>query len=584
MALVKLLARIGPAAASFFMPLPGKPIAPDGGMLNIKTRVSLAFMLVLLLLVGVVYELHTLVDSMAASIEMTSEKDMATMAVAEGLQSSFLAQSRAVRDFAGSPSLRNLAALEAEHRTTTELLRRARGLARDGDSLAVVRNLRRLSVRHAAETRRYTVLRRRKGSSAADASRKRVEVNFDRAFRLSEQLMLQARAKALRHGKKGLQLAQRAHDVAVAASPSAVALALVLMILLVASINRPLRTMVKGVAAIRAGDLSVRTALNRQDELGEFSVALDDTLDHLANERRGLQRANERLREEHERAEEELRLARLVQAQLLREPQLESEQYRVTALLKPAGFVGGDFYQFSKRGPGVRIVVGDVAGKGVPAALTMAASLALFSDSSMDGRRPRQVLRAVNEALLGSIEMGPTPFVTALVLDWDPAGGRLVFATAGHPMPFLLGSSVGQLEGAGSLPLGLYLDVEFPEHEAVLRPGEQLVAFTDGITDVHQTNSARLDVEGLARTLADNIERKGPALLEALEGKLKSMDVDPEDDQTLVVLEALGPGLRRLGLPRVAASTSAKVAASASTGEPAPGSARRAWRARADRA
>jgi len=508
---------------------------------SIRTRIALAFIIVSLTFVGVTYALHVLVDSMASSLEVIAERDTATMAVSDRIQTSLLTQARALRSYARSGDVRHLDVLRREELRAPALIEDAARVTGDGEPKALVADLRaRLLVHHVRERRRLSALASAGHEEAALASAERMELHVDRALALAQRLMSLARERSLSHGAQGGLTADRAHDVAVAATPAIAALAFVLSSLLALSILRPLNRMLKGVEAVRRGDLSVRTGLDRRDELGQFSAALDSTLDRLAFEREELENANGHLEREHRRAEDELELARLVQLRLLPEPTLRAKEYELAALLRPAGFVGGDFYHFLPRPWGVRVFVGDVAGKGVPAALTMASSLALVSQPRMEDAGPRQLLRKLNDSLIGNIELGPTPFVTAVVVEWEPATGTLRYSTAGHPLPVLCRDGRAEsLPGNPAMPLGLYENVEFGQEQAVLAPGERLAVFTDGLTDLKTPKGERLGLEPLLAALLSSPGLRGPALVEAVADSLEAGSTGRQDDETLVVLEAL---------------------------------------------
>ncbi len=509
--------------------------------MSIKTRIGLAFILILLMFVGVTYELHVLVDDMGASLELIGKKDTAMMAASDRIQSSLLNQTRILRRLRHSGNPEEVVSLRREEASIRPMLAEAQALVTTSRGESIMAELRRLFALQTRETDELARLAARGDKARVQVAADKVDVHVDHTLFAAQRLMTLARGASLRHGSEAGAVAARAHNIAVFAAPAAVVLAITLSLLLMLSILRPLARMLRGVEAVRRGDISIRTRLKESDELGQFSAALDDTLDHLRREREKLQLANRDLEEEHERASQELELAHAVQARLLPAPSLSSEHYRISAFLKPAGFLGGDFYQFHQRGKTVRVIIGDVAGKGVPAALTMAACLELFKEAA-GHNEPSEVLRHVSSALVESIELTPTPFVTALVIDWDPASLRLVFASAGHPMPFIVGEYVDQLAGAPSLPLGLDKDATFSQHEATLGPGKRLVAYTDGLTDMLAGNHRRLGLDPLVHAALANTHLTGEEYGLALLGDLESASVARRDDETLVVLEALKAG------------------------------------------
>ncbi len=183
-----------------------------------------------------------------------------------------------------------------------------------------------------------------------------------------------------------------------------------------------------------------------------------------------------------ERVEQELQLAREIQGAFLPEELPRVAGLTAAARAVPAREVGGDFYGLWPAGDGSAVaVLGDVAGKGVPAALLMARALAEARAAAAAGLSPGAALSAVNRALASEIPMGL--FVTAVVARIERAAGRLVYANAGHPLPLVRrgDGSVEALEGARSLPLGLDPETSYGEAESAFAEGDLLLLLTDGI-------------------------------------------------------------------------------------------------------
>ncbi len=202
----------------------------------------------------------------------------------------------------------------------------------------------------------------------------------------------------------------------------------------------------------------------------------------------------------------ELELARQVQQSFLPHTFPSLPGYAFAAYNEPAREVGGDFYDVIDLGDArVGLVIADVSDKGMAAALYMALSRSLIRAEATREPSPRVVLANVNRLLLELGEQGMFVTVFYAVLHGDT--GRLVYARAGHDRPLLLrGSAVEQLGGNGML-LGVFEDVgaTLVEHEVVLQPGDRLVLYTDGLTDVMNGDGALL---GLSR-LTGLVEQHG---------------------------------------------------------------------------
>src|SRR5829696_4343259 len=168
------------------------------------------------------------------------------------------------------------------------------------------------------------------------------------------------------------------------------------------------------------------------------------------------QQRMEQERLERERVEQELRVARSIQQASLPEEVPTLEGWQISPFYQPAREVGGDFYDFHFLSEGrLGVVVGDATGKGVPAALVMSTTCGMLqlAARALASSSPGEVLVQVNETLLSRIP--PNMFVTCFYAVLDPKSGHLVYANAGHDLPYLQhGGEAKELRARG-MPLGL---------------------------------------------------------------------------------------------------------------------------------
>ncbi len=239
-----------------------------------------------------------------------------------------------------------------------------------------------------------------------------------------------------------------------------------------------------------------------------------------------------------ERLEQELRVARVVQQTLLPKELPELAGWQVAAYWQPAQAVSGDFYDFIHLPEGhLGIVVADVTGKGVPAALVMATARGLLRIAAeQDPTSPGKVLAHVNDLLCPDIP--PNMFVTCLYGVLNPATGRFVFANAGHNLPAKCTTdAVVELRATG-MPLGLLPEMTYDEHEAALEPGESILVYSDGLVEAHNPTGEMFGfprLRGMACGLGGGAE-----LIEHLRGALADFTGpgwEQEDDVTFVTLE-----------------------------------------------
>jgi serine phosphatase RsbU (regulator of sigma subunit) len=187
-------------------------------------------------------------------------------------------------------------------------------------------------------------------------------------------------------------------------------------------------------------------------------------------------------RRDEERLESEMEAARTVQKAHISDETPDLPFFQVQAVYKPASHVGGDFFQIIPIGSGATlIVIGDVSGKGMPAAMTVALLVGTFRTLAHFLCRPAEILQAMNERVLAR---GNGGFTTCLVLRADP-DGTLTIANAGHIPPYLEGREVPVANG---LPLGIVEGVDYSEIALQLEPGAQLTLLTDGVVEAQSVN------------------------------------------------------------------------------------------------
>jgi len=186
---------------------------------------------------------------------------------------------------------------------------------------------------------------------------------------------------------------------------------------------------------------------------------------------------------EKQRLETQLEVARQVQLELLppRDPQLEG--FDISAYNFPTEEVSGDYYDWVRLyDDQIGVVIADVAGKGVPAALLMAFLRASLRAASHIGYAPHISMSKVNYLLWESIERNQ--FVTAFYGILDATNRTLAYSNAGHNPPLLIDADgKTHFEERGGVPLGMFRDSRYYEYYATIEPGQMLVLYTDGVTE-----------------------------------------------------------------------------------------------------
>ncbi len=269
------------------------------------------------------------------------------------------------------------------------------------------------------------------------------------------------------------------------------------IVLLSRRITGPLADLATSARELATGNLAAPLpAVTARDEIGELRSAFRDMRDSLQVYIRDLQQTTAA----KEKIEGELNAARRIQKDLLPPPTAggAGTGYELAAMLLPARAVGGDLYAHFAAGPLVYFLVGDVSGKGVPAALFMARTKTLFDAVAVTERDPGAMLDRMNRSLCTQNEAGM--YVTAVCGVLDVAARTVTLATAGHEAPLLVraGGTCRPLETPGGRVLGLIDGGDYPATTVQLQPGDAIVASTDGVSEAQDPDG---EFFGTARLL-----------------------------------------------------------------------------------
>jgi PAS domain S-box-containing protein len=238
-------------------------------------------------------------------------------------------------------------------------------------------------------------------------------------------------------------------------------------------------------------------------------------------------------------------IARTLQESLLPPDLPEIEGVDLAARYRPSGEgvdVGGDFYDAFEIGEGEwTISLGDVCGKGPDAAALMGMVRHTIRAAAIRERAPARVLATVNAAV--ARQTSDDQFCTAVAARLRPHADRLSawIAVAGHPRPLLrrADGSVGWVETTGAL-LGVFDDAELGEVELSLGPGDVLVLYTDGVTEVRD-DAGQLGEDGLASAVAGAANGTASEIADAIEEAVREKEPDePRDDIAILVLRVTG--------------------------------------------
>ena len=223
--------------------------------------------------------------------------------------------------------------------------------------------------------------------------------------------------------------------------------------------------------------------------------------------------------------------------------------------------IGGDFFELfrlPRRGRPLGIVIADVTGKGLDAALLMAFARAVLHSALDASRGPAEALERTNRVLVA--EQRGTLFITALCAVLQPGAGRVRIASAGHEAPLLVPGDGGPIAAVGDagVLVGAFASLGLPEAEITLAPGDTLLFYTDGVTDAIAPSGERFGDDRLSATVAAARAGSAHEIVAAIRDQVQAFQgtAEPADDLTLVAVGRRLGRRRRTAGPRSMSATS----------------------------
>ena len=229
----------------------------------------------------------------------------------------------------------------------------------------------------------------------------------------------------------------------------------------------------------------------------------------------------------------ELRIARRIQEEMLPKASLDRSDLTVQGSLAPAKEVGGDLFDYFIREGKLFFSIGDVCGKGVPAAMLMAVVHSMLRMLSEQEEAPARIVGELNREACRNNATGT--FVTLFLGVLDLSTGRLRYCNAGHDRPVLVGDSVEELPALANVPVGVFDDVTYQEQEAMVAPGSLLFLYTDGVTESMDAGRRQFGRERLLAALAA-CPRKPEALIRAVGADIRAFAGEAEQSDDLTML------------------------------------------------
>ena len=306
-------------------------------------------------------------------------------------------------------------------------------------------------------------------------------------------------------------------------------------------ITKAIHDLYSATQRVQAGDFSVRVSVERDDQLAALGASFNQmaaSLERLVKESR-----------EKQRLQDELEIARQVQEQLFPHEVPPSQTLTLVGTCRPAQVVSGDYYDFALAEPGKLVfTIGDISGKGISAALLMATIQSILRTQvyacslmgQIDLLSVAELVSRVNLQLCATTSSDK--YSSLFVGFYDDRTRRLTYTNAGHLPPVLLRNGRVEKLSAGGTVIGLFPEAQFEQATVELQPGDWLVAYTDGITEVENSYEEEFGTDRLLAYLSRAADSNTPERL--IEGVLAELaewapNTEPSDDRTLLVARAL---------------------------------------------
>ena len=322
---------------------------------------------------------------------------------------------------------------------------------------------------------------------------------------------------------------------------AAIVISLVASFILSRHIVKPIRLLTEEIGSIEGDNLDFTWNLDTRDE----TQALADSFQSLTQRMKAYIRDIETITADRERISTELSLATRIQGSMLPSifpPFPNRPEIDLYAVMEPAKEVGGDFYDFFLTDEDhLCLVMADVSGKGIPAALFMMMAKIILANNAMMGLSPAKILAETNTAICDHNE--EEMFVTVWLGIMEISTGRITVANAGHEYPVVMKNGrFSLLKDKHGFVIGGIDGIRYHEYEIDLEPGDKLFLYTDGITEATDADNQLFGTERMISALNQEPDASPEQILKNLRNAVDQFVKDAEqfDDLTMLCLEYKG--------------------------------------------
>lgn len=301
------------------------------------------------------------------------------------------------------------------------------------------------------------------------------------------------------------------------------------------AITQAFNGLYEGTQHVMRGDFTHRVAVKGDDQIAEVTNSFNQMTGNI-----------ERLLEvskEKERFEAELAIARSVQDQLFPRSAPALKSLELLAVCNPARMVSGDYYDYQPlSGSKIAMVLADVAGKGVSAALLMASLQACFRMQTRDLREDPTIAAStsslvshINQQLHASTSA--EKFATFFLAVYDDVTNELTYTNAGHLPPILVHNGQAKLLDVNGMVVGAFPFAKYDESRVSLEPGDLLFGYTDGVTEAENEFGEMFGEQRLIDVVCKNSALEPTAIFQIVADAVKQFSGSPElqDDMTMII-------------------------------------------------
>lgn len=291
------------------------------------------------------------------------------------------------------------------------------------------------------------------------------------------------------------------------------------------------------------GNEFVPLEIKGQDEFAKMA----ESFNSMANEIDRYIKDISKLNREKAMQEAELNIAREIQNGFLEPTSFHNERVDIHSYMLPARDVGGDLYDYRILSDGsICVIIADVSGKGISAALFMANAITLLRQYAESGLSPSRIMVEYNDHLA---KHNPNMmFITTFIGIYHPDTGELVYSNAGHNPPYLLSDQLIEIESTFEAAAGIFEDEQYTEKRVKLKPGDTLFLYTDGVPEAKSTDDSLYGDDRLKDTLSRNLQKPGEVILSSVLDSVKAFSENAEQSDDITILTMTIPKNREYSL------------------------------------